>query len=244
MVDDGSTDDTRAALEKVIDNIIYVRHPFNQGVSSARNTGILASKAPFIAFLDSDDIWLPQKIEEQLSFFYANPQAQICQTDEIWIRNGVRVNPRIRHLKRSGDIFEPSLKLCLVSPSAVMLKRDIINDMGLFDEELLACEDYDLWLRISCRYTVHLINKGLVVKEGGEVDQLSGRYIGMDLYRIRALIKILESGDLNHKQCECAYKELETKCNIYSKGCLKRGKLKEADFYIRLIKRYESHRTR
>ncbi len=241
VVDDGSTDGTREALDPLIGDIIYIRHPFNQGVSAARNTGILAAGAPYISFLDSDDLWLPRKLEEQLNFFSANPDAKICQTEEVWIRNGVRVNPMKKHRKRSGEIFEHSLALCLVSPSAVMLKRDLINELGLFDEELLACEDYDLWLRISCRYPVHLIPKRLVIKRGGAADQLSGRYIGIDLYRIRALVKVLESGKLDHKQFECAYEELEAKCNIYSKGCLKRGKIEEGAFYLEITRRYTCH---
>ena len=173
VVDDGSTDGTEDVIAQFRPHIKYLSHPKNSGVSAARNTGIKASQSSLIAFLDSDDYWLPEKLSLQRAFFIQNPESVACQTEEIWIKRGIRINPRKRHLKPSGDIFEPSLKLCLVSPSAVMLKRSLLNEVGLFDEDLPVCEDYDLWLRISCRYPIYLISRYLVVKEGGEPGQLS-----------------------------------------------------------------------
>jgi len=234
VVDDGSSDGTRDSLDRFHHYITYILHWENSGVSAARNTGISASKSPLISFLDSDDYWLPGKLAAQVDFFRHNPDAVACQTGEIWIRNGVRVNPRKRHLKPSGDIFEPSLKLCLISPSAVMLKRSVLNEMGLFDEDLPACEDYDLWLRISSRYPVHLIPEDLVIKEGGDPDQLSSLHKGMDRFRIRALVKLIESGRLTERQLKATLKELEVKCRIYGNGCLKRGKEEEGRRYLRL----------
>jgi glycosyltransferase involved in cell wall biosynthesis len=173
VVDDGSTDGTWEALTPVLSHIKYLSHPKNLGVSAARNTGIRASRSPLIAFLDSDDYWLPDKLAVHVDFFNMLPDALACQTEETWIRNGRRINPRKKHLKPSGDIFEPSLKLCLVSPSAVMLKRSLLDEVGLFDPDLPACEDYDLWLRISCLHPIYLIEQPLVFKEGGASDQLS-----------------------------------------------------------------------
>jgi glycosyltransferase involved in cell wall biosynthesis len=232
VVDDGSMDGTKHALAKFRSKIKYIYHSSNMGVSAARNTGIEKSTAEFISFLDSDDYWLPEKLAEQIAFFKRNPKVLVCQTEEIWIRNGRRVNPQKKHLKPSGDIFVPSLKLCLVSPSAVMLKRSVLKQAGLFDESLPACEDYDLWLRISCRYPVCLIKRPLVVREGGHPDQLSARYKGMDRFRIKSLVKLIKSGVLNERQLQSTYKELSKKCRIYSKGCLKRGKVREGTFYL------------
>lgn len=236
VVDDGSTDGTKIATSQFEKAITYLAHPSNLGVSAARNTGILKSNAPFIAFLDSDDYWLPEKLSAQMEFFNYTPQALVCQTDEIWIRKGRRVNPKKKHRKTSGDIFERSLKLCLVSPSAVMLKRSLVEEVGVFDEDLPACEDYDLWLRIACHHPIYLIPKLLVVKEGGNSDQLSARHEGMDRFRIKALFKLLQSGKLNEEQLEATLKELSRKCTIYGKGCLKRGKSEEGDFYLRIPK--------
>ena len=231
VVDDGSADGTENAVARFDKRIIYITHPSNLGVSAARNTGVKKSRAPLIAFLDSDDHWLPEKLAVQAGFFNNHPEALACQTEEIWIRKGRRVNPKKKHLKPSGDIFEPSLKLCLVSPSAVMLKRSLLEEVGLFDEDLPACEDYDLWLRIACRYPVHLIPEPLVVKEGGHPDQLSARYKGMDRFRIKALVKLLESGALNKDQFNSTWEELSLKCQVYGNGCVKRGKMKEGAFY-------------
>jgi glycosyltransferase involved in cell wall biosynthesis len=237
VVDDGSTDGTKEALARFKDQIILTVHSTNRGVSAARNSGIKVSKAPLLAFLDSDDYWLPEKLAVQVGFFAAHPKTVACQTEEVWIRKGHRVNPGKRHLKPSGNIFEPSLKLCLVSPSAVLLKRSLIDEVGLFDEELPACEDYDLWLRISCRHPVHLIREQLVVKEGGCPDQLSLRYKGMDRFRIKALTTLLKSGALNERQLEATLKELSIKCRIYGNGCLKRAKTQEGLFYLDLPER-------
>jgi glycosyltransferase involved in cell wall biosynthesis len=234
VVDDGSRDGTSDRLAPLARHIRYLHHHSNLGVSAARNTGIKASRSPFIAFLDSDDYWLPEKLSIQMDFFRHCPEAVACQTEEVWIRKGIRVNPRRRHLKPSGDIFESSLKLCLVSPSSVMLRRSLFSEVGLFDEDLPACEDYDLWLRISCRYPVSLIPTHLVVKEGGQDDQLSSRVRGLDRFRITALLKLINGGQLSAKQFHATVQELSEKCRIYGNGCLKRGKIAEGKYYLEL----------
>ncbi|MCP4693516.1 MAG: glycosyltransferase family 2 protein, partial [Desulfobacterales bacterium] len=182
VVNDGSTDDTRELLDEYGDRIIVLEQE-NRGVSAARNLGVSSASGRLITFLDSDDYWLPKKLSTQAAFFDARPDALICQTEEIWIRNGRRVNPKRKHKKKSGMIFEPSLALCLVSPSAVMIRRELFEEVGLFDEALPACEDYDLWLRIAWKYPVHLIDEPLIVKRGGHADQLSGAP-SLDKHRI------------------------------------------------------------
>jgi glycosyltransferase involved in cell wall biosynthesis len=234
VVDDGSDDDTLSSLKQFGKKIKKIVHSENRGVSAARNTGIQNTDSPFVAFLDSDDYWLPGKLETQMDFFSREPEAVICQTEETWIRNGRFANPAKKHQKPSGDLFNPSLKLCLISPSAVMIKRVLLEKVGLFDESLPACEDYDLWLRISCGYPVHLIKEWHVVKEGGHSDQLSSKYKGMDRFRIKAIVKLLKSGALNLEQYEEAMAELSRKCTIYGKGCLKRKKIEEGRHYLAL----------
>ena len=234
VVDDGSTDGTGRHLAPLGRLIQYRAHSANRGVSAARNTGIAAARYPLLAFLDSDDYWLPQKLAVQVRFHEANPAALASQTEEIWIRRGRRVNPGRRHRKPSGDVFVPSLKLCLVSPSAVMIRRLLLDEVGLFDESLPACEDYDLWLRIACRHPIHLIERPLVVKEGGRPDQLSATHKGMDRFRIKAMLKILGSGRLSAKQAEATVRELALRCRIYGNGCLKRGKRGEGEYYLSL----------
>jgi len=240
VVDDGSSDDTYQALAPYMTMIRYVRQEVNRGVSAARNSGIRRAAAHWIAFLDSDDYWLEDKLSVQIAFLERNPGALACQTEEIWIRDGRRVNPRTRHRKPSGNIFAQSLKLCLVSPSSVMLKSSLLDEIGLFDESLPAAEDYDLWLRISCRYPVYLIDKALVVKEGGHDDQLSRGFMGMDRFRIKAIVKLLESGILTYGQQRAAIEELSIKCRIYGEGCMKRERKREGSFYLSLPVRVEN----
>ncbi|PKN26228.1 MAG: glycosyl transferase [Deltaproteobacteria bacterium HGW-Deltaproteobacteria-21] len=245
VVDDGSRDRTREVLQHFGPRIQVLFHGENRGVSAARNTGILASHSPLIAFLDSDDHWLPDKLTTQVDFFRLHPDAVACQTEEIWLRRGRRVNPMRKHAKPSGIIFEPSLKLCLVSPSAVMLRRQVLEEVGMFDESLPACEDYDLWLRISCRYPIHRISSALLIKEGGSPDQLSATVEGLDQYRIRAMVKLIRSGTLKDHQLNAVFEELTLKCGIYGRGCIKRGRVEEGDEYLRipdLIKGEQAHR--
>lgn len=237
VVDDGSTDDTKAILREYGDRIRVIRQA-NHGVSAARNRGIRAAKAPLIAFLDSDDVWLADKLSVQVAFFDNHPAAAVCQTEETWIRNGVRVNPGKRHRKRSGMIFEPSLALCLVSPSAVMLRKDLFETIGLFDESLPACEDYDLWLRISLTHPIYLIDQPLIVKRGGHDDQLS-RSWGLDRYRIASITKLLDREVLPADQREAAVRVMRKKCLVYAGGCRKRGREEEARQYLKLAEKYE-----
>lgn len=236
VVDDGSTDHTAAILAGYQEKIVVIRQP-NRGVSAARNAGIAAARGRLISFLDSDDFWLPQKLSCQVDFFISHPGAQICQTEETWVRNGVRVNPGKRHQKPSGMIFEQSLALCLVSPSAVMLKKSLLEKVGLFDESLPACEDYDLWLRISSRYPVYLVDRPLIVKRGGHADQLS-RMPGLDRFRILALKNIMDNGRLSQRQFRAAAGVCTQKCAIYAQGCLRRGRTAEAAYYRELANRY------
>ena len=236
VVDDGSTDNTGEMLDSYDQDLIVIRQT-NRGVSAARNRGIAAAAGRLIAFLDSDDLWLPSKLSRQVDFFNLNPDAVINQTEEIWIRNGVRVNPKNRHHKFSGMIFEQSLALCLVSPSAVMMRRSLLDAVGLFDEDLPACEDYDLWLRVSWRYPVHLIETPLIIKRGGHADQLS-KAPGLDKFRIKALKKVIESGQLEQDSLRAAVRTLQEKCTIFAGGCRKRGKDAEAQYYEELAGKY------
>ena len=228
VVDDGSTDNTREILDSY-GQVLFVFQQPNKGVSAARNRGLAESHAQLVAFLDSDDLWLPQKLARQIEFFNSNPAALICQTEETWVRNGVRVNPKRRHHKFSGMIFEHSLALCLVSPSAVMICKTLFDTVGLFDECLPACEDYDLWLRVSCRYPVFLIDEPLIIKRGGHEDQLS-KAAGLDKYRIRSLKKLIDGGPLTESQKHAAIKTLQEKSTIYAEGCRKRGREGEAKY--------------
>ncbi len=223
VVDDGSTDDT-AAIARSFPAVRYV-HQHNRGVSAARNRGAAESSAPYLAFLDSDDEWLPEKLGVQHEFIGRNPSILIHQTDEIWIRRGRRVNPKNRHRKPWGDIFIPSLDLCLVSPSAVVIRRSLFERSGGFDERLKVCEDYDLWLRIAFDEPVGLIDRKLVVKYGGHDDQLSRRHWGMDRFRVYAIMKLLRAraGEMGEERLRATREAAGSRCALLAQGAKKRG---------------------
>lgn len=193
VVDDGSTDGTPAIADEYRGRISYLRRE-HRGVSAARNAGVALSSSPWLAFLDSDDRWLPEKLARQERYIRENPGVAIHQTDELWIRKGSRVNPGLRHLKREGDIFVDSLGLCLISPSAAVMSRRCFDRYGPFDEDLPACEDYDLWLRVTARERVGFISEKLIVRHGGHRDQLSARYPAMDRFRVYSMVKLLADG--------------------------------------------------
>jgi glycosyltransferase involved in cell wall biosynthesis len=225
VVDDGSEDETQQ-IEPMYNNYLKYIRQSNRGVSSARNTGIITSNSPFIAFLDSDDQWLPDKLQEQYKYIKENPGTAIHQTDEIWIRNGRRVNSMNRHAKSDGNIFLRSLELCMVSPSSVVIKRELFDAYGLFDVNLPVCEDYDLWLRITGYERIGLIRKNLIIKYGGHDSQLSKSFWGMDRFRIFSIIKLLkkEKDKLNPEYYQKAVETAVGKCQILLEGAMKRDK--------------------
>jgi len=237
VVDDGSDDEPQVWLQREFPDVEVIRQE-NAGVSAARNRGIRAVNCEWIALLDSDDEWIPQKLERQMSALAAEPEYAISHTDEIWIRDGRRVNAGKRHEKKGGHIFQHCLPLCAISPSSVVLKRLLLQEVGGFDETLPVCEDYDLWLRICSRYPVLFIDKPLVVKYGGHGDQLSKRFWGMDRFRVRALEKIIESGSLHDEDQQAAVNVLLQKLDVYLQGVRKRGRIEEIHEYETIQRRY------
>lgn len=235
MVDDGSEDDLEAALQSFGD-VILLQQP-HQGVSAARNLGIRHARSNWIALLDSDDEWLPDKLQCQQACILAHEDIRVVHTDEIWIRNGVRVNPGKRHRKSGGWIFRHCLPLCAMSPSSIVIHRDVLEAVGGFDESLPACEDYDLWLRITSRFPVEYLDIPLIRKYGGHADQLSRQFWGMDRFRIRALEKVICSGQLSPEDRQAACEMLQSKCRVYMQGLKKRGRDEEWKHYQALLDR-------
>ncbi len=231
VVDDGSTDATQALLSRYRERIRYLFQE-NRGVSAARNLGIKVARGRYICLLDSDDLWLRDKLKEQIRLMKGDPKIRVSYTDEVWIRGGKRVNQGKRHRKYSGWILRKLLPLCLISPSSVMIERGVFEEVGLFDESFPVCEDYDLWLRIGSRMPIYLIEKPLIVKRGGRADQLSQIDWGQDRFRIKALVKLLSEDGVGEKEKILAI--LEKKCRIYGQGCIKRGRIEEGQYYLNL----------
>ncbi len=235
VVDDGSTDNS---YEEIRD--LSVRYIFkeNGGISSARNRGIAESTGEYVAFLDVDDLWKKKKLAIQMNRMISEGY-NVSYTDEVWMRNGQHLNQKSIHRKYSGWIFHRCLPLCIISPSSVVIKKDVFNRIGYFDENMPVCEDYDMWLRLTSVYPVLFISRKLIIKQGGHEDQLSKKYPAMDIYRIRSISRILDSGSLDHGNSAAAAAELERKCRIYATGAEKRGKTEEAQKYMRLLERYD-----
>ena len=238
VVDDASDDGTPNCIkEEFGDRLTLLVLPENRGVSAARNRAIEAACGEWLAFLDSDDEWLPQKLERQMAALRESG-LKICHSDEIWIRRGVRVNPHKHHQKFGGDIFLKALPLCCMSPSSIIIHRDVFAKVGLFDESLPACEDYEFFLRIVCRYEVAYVEEKLIVKYGGHDDQLSHAYYAMDRFRVYALDRLLgETPELEEEKREAARQMLLKKARIVCNGARKRDN-------VELLERMETYSER
>ena len=237
VVNDGSKDATVKELAS-FPTIQVINLAENRGVSYARNKGLERARGSLICFLDSDDLWEEGKLKAQVQWMQVHPECMAIYTDEIWIRNGVRVNPMKKHQKYSGDIFRQCLPLCIVSPSSLMLRKSVLDEVGGFDELMPVCEDYDLWLRIAVRYSFKFLKEKLILKRGGHRDQLSRKYWGMDRWRVYALDKLLRGDDLNMQQREWVTEMLINKSSILIQGFEKRGKAEEARVYKNLVSHY------
>ncbi len=229
VVDDGSTDETQSLLENILEPKLKVIKTQNKGVSHARNRAVKESQTQWIAFLDSDDEWLPEKLQSQMDLADKDKALQVIHGEEIWIRNGIRVNPMKKHQKNGGDIFFDSIKLCCMSPSTVVLKKSLLLEVGLFREDFPVCEDYDLWLKITSRYPVGFINQPIIKKYGGHEDQLSRQFVAMDYWRTKALYDLLENNPLSLDQKrEVVYSIIE-RCEILLSGYRKHQNLENYD---------------
>ena len=225
VVDNGSSDGTLKFLREQYPKITILTEN-KIGVSSARNKGIKKSINQWIALLDSDDAWHPRKLEVQTSMLdSALKEYSLIHTDEVWFRNNKHINQMKKHKKQGGYIFERCLSLCCISPSSVLFKKNILDKVGLFDESLPVCEDYDMWLKICSSEEVLFAQDKLTYKYGGHKDQLSKSYWGMDRFRIKSIENIIKNFDLTYKQKKQAKKELIKKLKIIINGAFKRNNL-------------------
>ncbi len=151
VVNDGSTDGTENILKTYLGNpkFKYLKHE-NLGLAAARNTGIKNSSGEFVALLDSDDIFLPEKIEKQVRALEKNPEFDICYSDLLHFTDN---NPREffhhRYQYFSGDLFSALLRRQFINPLTVFIKKSVFDKFGFFDEKLRRSEDWDLWLRFA-----------------------------------------------------------------------------------------------
>ena len=244
IVDDGSTDNTFELLEPLINSsqIKYFKCQ-NLGVSSARNLGAKKAVADYLAFLDSDDEWLPHKLQDQINYFLTNPQMRIVFGEEFWIRNGKRVNQKVIHKKKGGNIFSSCVQQCSIAPSSIMMEKSLFLEMGGFDESFIICEDYDLWLKISSLFEIGFIANPLIIKHGGHNDQLSTKYFAMDFWRIKALFGILQTRKLSDEYKTIVIESMQRRGAILMQGYEKYGNEKDfkiVDEILKTLRKFEN----
>ncbi len=243
IIDDGSTDETSSVIKKLQSkNQIPIRYFFqnNMGAAAARNKGVVESQYDYICFLDSDDCFVPEKIQMQYQAMVNHPNYLISHTREIWYRRGVLINQKKKHQPPHGDIFKRCLPMCVVGFSTVMVRREIFDKFGFFDETMICCEDYDYWLKVSTVENFLLVAQPLTVKNGGREDQLSVVHrMGMDKYRIRSILNLLDNSNLTAQQAFLAVEELKKKAKIYGNGCIKHGREEEGRRYLDLLMKYQ-----
>ena len=238
VVDDGSTDGTKELMASFVDDRLKYIHQANRGVSSARNKGLAVARGSFMAFLDSDDHWTAEKLQRAVDYIQDYPDIKIFHTEEVWYRKGRLLAQKEKHAKPSGRVYRKALPLCCISISTAVIEKSVLDAAGYFDESMEACEDYDLWLRVTSRYDVKLIPEELTIKDGGRPDQLSSKVWGLDRFRIKALEKMLISGSLQEEDRAETVHELRKKCGIFALGCEKHGKSAEAEYYRALEEKY------
>ena len=233
VVDNGSRDGTIEMIESRYPSI-RILHEEAVGVSAARNCGIRAANGLWLALLDSDDEWLPNKLYRQMeSYINSSSSSRLIHTNEIWKKNNFLVNQMKKHKKSGGYIFNACLPRCCISPSSSLLRRDLFDDLGYFDTNLPACEDYDLWLRICAREKVFFVDEDLIVKHGGHDGQLSQKHWAMDRFRVYSLEKLIRSEEISQDNRTSAYEVLIEKILVLISGGLKRKNMDLVNFYLK-----------
>ncbi|MDC7226534.1 MAG: glycosyltransferase family A protein [Spirochaetales bacterium] len=262
IIDDGSTDNTSevaAGLAKSKAAGGRCRHiviPRSGYPGAARNRGVETASGRYVAFLDSDDRWLPDKLALQYKRM-RDTGSRIAHTREIWQRGERIVSQKGQKHKRSGDIFADALKKCIIGPSTVMMERSLYVETGGFHESIEIAEDYEYWLRITCEYPVDYLGEALTVKRAGDWPQLSEKYGMIERFRLEALAGLLGveiPGETVREQKYLAgyrwagfsperradaIEELIFKCGVWAAGCRKRGRISQAGQFDAIIRNAE-----
>ena len=219
VVDDFSDMLSYKDVNQYLPIVKYFRTDINCGVSAARNIGVSLAKSEYIAFLDSDDIYLPSKCSKQYKFMIDN-EYKISHTNEFWYRESKFINQNKDMTRYGGDIFSKLLDKCRVSPSTLMIEKKLFETVTGFDEVLRVCEDYELLLRLSIGNRVGYIEDRLTIKRSITDDQLSKSIKYIESARLDILVKFKSKYfDILKPEDKIALNlEIERKSNIVKKS--------------------------
>lgn len=237
VVDDGSTDSTPLEVEKSYPDVKLIK-TLHRGVSAARNAGIKVSSGEYVAFLDSDDAWEKDKLKHQVDYLKTHENTMWVHTDERWIRNGEEVSKPLRYKKCGGDVFFNLLELTMIGASTVMVRADFFKEAGLFDEEMVVCEDNDLWLRMALLSPAGYIDAKLAGKYAGHDGQLSRTVLHQDTYRVKSFAKLLRGGRLSKVQRGAVLEVLKKKLGYIISALERKELYSEACEYRELAKEF------
>ena len=262
LVDDGSTDPPEEArrLFAADPRFRYLPVEHSGMPGAARNRGVEAARYDLIAFLDSDDLWLPRKLELQVTALLRSaPEVggapALVHSKEIWLRAEKIISQKRHRHRRRGDVFPDALKKCMLGPSTVLMRRDVYEALGGFREDLEIAEDYELWLRLAALFPVEYVDEPLIVKRAGHGEQLSEKYGQIEVFRLKGLEELVHSrwfvrqarntvaaltSERASELQQAAAAELAEKCAIYAAGCRKRGKSAEAAEFEAKAARYSA----
>jgi len=236
VVDDGSTDNTRTVLQPYMDRMRY-HYKENGGIPSAKNAGIRLSEAGFIAFLDHDDLWVPDKLKIQIDYFNKNPQVGLVYSKYITFSNGkeLRTNPKKGY---SGWVFSKLISRSFIQTSTVMVKRECLDAVGPFDESFTLSDEYDLFLRIAKRYQCGFVDKELtryrIHDRNASKDDLR-----FDMENLKVFKKIYDNSNGLDTKCKKLLRERIAKYNMNVAGRLyAQGRFEDSNKYHREALKY------
>ncbi|MDR2104755.1 MAG: glycosyltransferase family 2 protein [Deferribacteraceae bacterium] len=216
VVDDASDEPIQRSLEPYAPIIKLIALKENSGVSKARNVGADAAKGRFLAFLDSDDLFLPYKLAHQVDIMQSGA-FKASHTDEYWFKGDRFINQARKHARYGGEIFSKVLDKCRISPSSFMIEKTFFSSLGGFNESLRTLEDYEFFIRAADRTPIEYIEEKLIIKRALTQNSLSSQIVHIESGRLDILQNILLTVKLKPEHRRAAEIEVERKLKIVGK---------------------------
>jgi len=248
IVDDGSVDGTRDALIPYMQKIRY-HYKENGGIASAKNAGISLSETEFVAFLDHDDLWAPDKLQLQMEHFNENPQIGLVYAKYTSFRDGkeLRTKPEKGY---SGWIFKELLSKSFIQTSTVVVKRECLDAVGPYDETFFLGDEYDMFLRIARKFQCGFVDKGLTRYRVHDTNASNNDFL-FDNENLGVYKKIYNNfTDLDGVEKKILRKRIARYSMKVAEGLYSQGKLeeskeyqKEANSFLPFYKRITSNMT-